>query len=90
MASEYSRHLSQTVTRGHKSNAEKGFWNGGPPPYGYKRMLCDSESNEIEILRTGQAKQLKNQKVKLVPGDLFEIAIIKEIFDKNNSKTLTG
>ena len=33
----YSANLSRETFRGLKANAEMGFWNGGVPPFGYKR-----------------------------------------------------
>jgi len=33
----YSANLSRETFRGLKANAETGFWNGGVPPFGYKR-----------------------------------------------------
>ena len=33
----YSANLSREAFRGLKANAEMGFWNGGTPPFGYKR-----------------------------------------------------
>ena len=33
----YSANLSRETFRGLKANAEMGFWNGGTPPFGYKR-----------------------------------------------------
>ncbi|MBM3301530.1 MAG: recombinase family protein, partial [Deltaproteobacteria bacterium] len=34
----YSANLSQDVTRGMRETASRGFYPGGPPPYGYKRV----------------------------------------------------
>jgi len=31
----YSSNLAQDVVRGQRENAERGFSNGGRPPYGY-------------------------------------------------------
>jgi len=33
----YSTNLAEDVLRGMKENAEQGFYNGGPPPFGYGR-----------------------------------------------------
>lgn len=34
----YSANLSQDVTRGMRETASRGFYPGGPPPYGYRRV----------------------------------------------------
>ncbi|MBE0415295.1 MAG: recombinase family protein [Dehalococcoidia bacterium] len=34
----YSANLSQNVVRGMRESASRGFYSGGPPPYGYKRV----------------------------------------------------
>src|SRR5258708_29340396 len=51
-ASEYSKKLSRSTLRGCIGNALKGFSNGGPPPYGYRRMAINTETGGVsrEIL----------------------------------------
>ena len=39
MAAEYSRELSEKVRRGQACLAGMGFWQGGQPGYGLRRML---------------------------------------------------
>ncbi len=34
----YSANLAQDVTRGMRETASRGFYPGGPPPYGYRRI----------------------------------------------------
>ena len=46
-AGEYSRKLSHLSTRGSRTAAEHGFWNGATAPYGYKRLLVDDKGNPI-------------------------------------------
>ncbi len=40
----YSANLSQDVTRGMRETASRGFYPGGPPPYGYKRVKIQDGS----------------------------------------------
>jgi len=40
----YSANLSQDVTRGMRESASRGFYPGGPPPYGYKRVKVQDGS----------------------------------------------
>ena len=81
-AGEFSRKLSELTTRGSRTTARNGFWNGAEAPFGYARLLVDKDGvTPIKVLKRGERKYQKEQKVKLVPGDPHEIAIIKEIFD---------
>jgi site-specific DNA recombinase len=40
----YSANLSQDVTRGMRETASRGFYPGGPPPYGYVRVKVQDGS----------------------------------------------
>jgi len=40
----YSASLSQDVTRGMRESASRGFYTGGPPPYGYRRVKVQDGS----------------------------------------------
>ena len=40
----YSANLSQDVTRGMRETANRGFYPGGPPPYGYRRVKVQDGS----------------------------------------------
>ena len=70
MATDYAMKLSMDSFRGHKSWAEKGFWVGGSPPYGFNRALYDDDKKEkfVRILAEGESKANKTQHVGLVPN----------------------
>ena len=40
----YSANLSQDVVRGMRESASRGFYPGGPPPYGYRRVEVQNGS----------------------------------------------
>jgi site-specific DNA recombinase len=40
----YSANLSQDVTRGMRESASRGFYPGGPPPFGYRRLKVQDGS----------------------------------------------
>jgi DNA invertase Pin-like site-specific DNA recombinase len=80
MAGEYSRELSAKVRAGLARLAKKGFKLGGPPPYGFRRMLVDSEGRPRQLLLDGQRKCIANERVILVPGPAEEITIVRRIF----------
>jgi DNA invertase Pin-like site-specific DNA recombinase len=79
-AGEFSRNLSKLTTRGSKTAARQGFWNGGQAPYGYKRVECDDNGDLIGELKPYQ-KVRASLKVKLAPGDPTEIEVVQKIFD---------
>jgi len=80
-STDHSRRLAVTTIRGHKSNAQHGFWNGGTSPYGYKRMLYDSSGEPIRILEFGERKSINTERVKLVLGNVLEIETVRKIFN---------
>jgi len=41
----FSINLAQDTLRGMKENAERGYWNGGKPPIGYKKVPVQVGSN---------------------------------------------
>ena len=82
-ASEYSRKLSSDVRRGARHNAERGYWNGGRSPYGYRRMLVDPATGEdMGILEPGERKGVKDWRVRLVLGPRKEQRTVKAIFEE--------
>ncbi len=80
MAGEYSKKLAHLTIRGNQSNAAKGYYNGGPPPYGYRRMLCEPNGTPLYKLAPGDRKADKNQKVKLILGPPDEIEMVRRIY----------
>ena len=79
-AAQYSRELSDKVWRGCMKIAEQGYWAGGAPPYGLQRLLLDERREPAGVLERGQRKGIQNQRVTLLPGDGFEVAILRRIF----------
>ena len=79
-AAQYSKELSDKVFRGCKKIAEQGFWAGGMPPYGLKRVLLDEKHAALQALAPGQRKGIQNQRVTLAPGDEHQVATVRRIF----------
>lgn len=79
-AAQYSKELSDKVFRGCVKIAQQGFWAGGKPPYGLKRLLLDEKRTPLQILGPGQRKGIQNQRVTLAPGDEHQVATIRRIF----------
>lgn len=81
-AAQYSRELSDKVWRGCVKISEQGYWAGGSPPYGLKRLLLDERREPLHPLEPGQRKGIQNQRVTLVAGDPDEVATIRRIFQE--------
>ncbi|MFO0821520.1 MAG: recombinase family protein [Pirellulales bacterium] len=79
-AAQYSRELSDKVWRGCMKITEQGYWAGGSPPYGTRRLLLDEKRDPLHPLEPGQRKGIQNQRVTLMEGDPVEVAVIQRIF----------
>jgi DNA invertase Pin-like site-specific DNA recombinase len=80
MAAEYSRELSEKEFRGKSRIAQLGFWVGGNPAYGYRRLMLSASGTPRQILERGEQKGLKNDRVVLVPGPVEEVECVRSIF----------
>ncbi len=79
-AAQYSRELSDKVWRGCVKITEQGYWAGGSPPYGTRRLLLDERREPLHPLEPGQRKGIQNQRVTLVEGDPVQVAVIQRIY----------
>lgn len=79
-AAQYSRELSEKVYRGCANIAKQGYWPGGPPPYGFTRLLLDESRNPVRQLSPGERKSIQNQRVTLASGNADELSTITRIF----------
>lgn len=79
-AAQYSRELSDKVFRGCVKIAQQGYWAGGKPRYGFRRLLLDEARQPVQILQPGERKSIQNQRVTLTPGDEREVAVVRRIF----------
>lgn len=80
MASEYSRELSEKAFDGAKAMILRGFSQGSVPSYGLRRMLCSPSGEPKLLLHDGERKNIKEDRVKLVPGPAEEVRCVREIF----------
>lgn len=80
MAGEYSRELSTKVFIGQSHLAKLGFWQGGSPPIGMRRLLVDEKRIRKFVLEAGQQKSLQTDRVILTPGPDEEVEIVRRIF----------
>jgi hypothetical protein len=79
-AADFSRQLSKKVFLGQCHVASLGYWRGGSAPYGLRRLLVDERGKPKAVLQAGDRKNLKAQRVVLVPGPKREVATVQRIF----------
>ncbi|TPM24654.1 recombinase family protein [Mesorhizobium sp. B2-3-5] len=82
IAAEQSRMLSQKVFIGQCRLVRMGFWQGGIPGLGLRRLLLDKAGQPKAILARHEYKSLQTDRVILVPGPPEEIAIVRSIFNQ--------
>ena len=80
MAGEYSRELGVKVFQGQRRLALLGFKVTGAPAYGLRRMLISPDGCRKQILKAHERKNIKSDRITLVPGPRKEIECIREIF----------
>ena len=80
MAAEFSRELGEKVFRGKTGIVQKGFWVGGQPGYGYRRLMVSQEGRQKQVMKPGEQKSLKTDRVILVPGPRKEVQAVRQLF----------
>jgi DNA invertase Pin-like site-specific DNA recombinase len=80
MAAEYSRELSERLSRTKKILTERGFRVGGAAGYGLRRMLLSPEGARKRLLAHGEVKDIRTGRIILVPGPAHEVKTVREIF----------
>jgi DNA invertase Pin-like site-specific DNA recombinase len=80
MAAEFSRELSEKVIRGKTNIVQLGYWVGGPPGYGYRRMMISESGKPKQIMKPGEQKNMRTDRVILVLGPRPEVECVRLIF----------
>jgi DNA invertase Pin-like site-specific DNA recombinase len=80
LVDQFRCELGAKVRRGRMFAAQQGYWTGGTPPYGLRRLLVDHKGNPLHLLEPGQRKGIQNQHVTLVAGVRTEVTAIRRIF----------
>jgi DNA invertase Pin-like site-specific DNA recombinase len=80
MAAEFSRDLSAKVFRGKSRLVQLGYWVGGPPGYGYRRLMISADGKPKSIMKPGEQKSFTTDRVILVPGPHKEVAGVNKMF----------
>jgi DNA invertase Pin-like site-specific DNA recombinase len=80
MAAEFSRELGEKVFRGKARIVQKGYWVGGPPGYGLRRLMIAANGQPKQVLKPGEQKSLTTDRVVLIPGPFEELKAVRLIF----------
>jgi DNA invertase Pin-like site-specific DNA recombinase len=80
MAGEFSRELGVKVFDGLKRLVLDGYHAGALAPYGLERMLISPSGKKKGILKRGERKNLKTDKVVLISGKRSEVKCVRRIF----------
>jgi DNA invertase Pin-like site-specific DNA recombinase len=80
VAAEFSRDKARMVQFGKYRAAKNGFYVGGEPPYGMKRVLVDAAGRFVQALRRGDRKALNDHHIRLAPGKMSERRMVRRIF----------
>jgi DNA invertase Pin-like site-specific DNA recombinase len=80
LAHMFSLEQAQKVLRGSKTNAARGYSNGGSGAYAYDRLLVDHAGQQIRVLKPGERKHEKTERVTLVPTDDHKPEVVSRIF----------
>jgi DNA invertase Pin-like site-specific DNA recombinase len=82
MAAEFSRELSTKVHAGQTRIVRLGFRHGGPLGYGLRRELFDENHNSKGLLKKGELKSLRTDRVRIRQGEPDELAVVRWIFEQ--------
>jgi DNA invertase Pin-like site-specific DNA recombinase len=80
MAAEFSRELSNKVYLSQRQWASRGFFVGGQPGYGRRRLLIDEHGVVKGPMGPGDRKGFRTDRTIIVPGPPEEVAVVREIF----------
>jgi DNA invertase Pin-like site-specific DNA recombinase len=80
MAAEYSRELSVKIFTAQRRIIQMGFGHGGIAAYGLRRVLVDENGTFKCILSPGMHKAITRDRVKLVPGPVEEVDLVRWMY----------
>ncbi|MFC7380075.1 recombinase family protein [Brevundimonas sp. GCM10030266] len=89
MAAEYSRELSAKVAKAQLALAAQGFWQGGRPGYGFRRVQILPNGALGRELPTGDRKGPQCGRTILVPGPEEEVRTVRRMFDLYVTKRMS-
>jgi DNA invertase Pin-like site-specific DNA recombinase len=72
---------AERILRARAHLARRGFWTGGPAPYGCGRMLVDADGTKIQELEDGMTVRREGCHVRIFPKDPVKIGVWLQILD---------
>lgn len=80
MAAEFSRELGAKVLAAQLVMAARGYKQGGPAPYGLRRMMVNADGQPKQVLAMGEYKALRTDRTIFVPGPPDEVEVVRRAF----------
>jgi DNA invertase Pin-like site-specific DNA recombinase len=80
MAGEFSRELSAKIFSAQLGLSEKGYWQGAPAGFGMVREVVTNCGASKGVLLPGEQKFLRQDRVRLAPGNEDEVETVRLIF----------
>ena len=80
MAAEFSRELGEKEFRGKSRIVQLGFRGGGVPGYGYRRLMVSADGKAKQVLKPGEQKSIKTDRIILVLGPRKELECVRHMF----------
>lgn len=80
MAAEYSRELSEKVTRAQRGLLAQGFWTGGRAPLGFRRIFVQSDGSTVDAPLGSFVRKQQGVRTKLILGPDEEVELVRRIF----------
>lgn len=80
MAAEYSRDLSQKVSRAQRGLLAEGYWIGGRVPFGFRRVFTTGGGPAVPAISDALMRKQQGVRTRLVPGPDAEVALVRRIF----------
>jgi len=80
MAAEYSRDLSQKVSRAQRGLQALGYWMGGQAPFGFRQQVADGDGNPSPKPDGNVWTKRQGVHGRLVHGAPEDVALVRRIF----------
>ena len=77
---EFLRNLSVDVIRGQVRRILAGDVPGGPPPYGFAKVIVGTDGTERHVRRTVRHRKMQEEEARWVAGDPGEVETVQRIF----------
>jgi len=80
MAAEYSRDLSQKVSRAQRGLLSEGYWTGGRVPFAFRRVFTYRDGPPVPAVTNALMRKQQGVRTRLILGPDSEVALVRRIF----------